>query len=227
MSRQTGSVWSRIKSYFRNRPWLGMWIGIFAAILLVLGLTGNLHTQGNGLPTMYEIGFVSIVIAVWVIAKVFFKTDLTEEYLLGLIFGIQWEFLTEPYWTYLPDRFNILAWKGKDIPLLALGGWGTTMTMALLMSNWFGKRMLGLSGLKLMFDWRVLVCDAIAIQIMGTLAEWTCGILLKCWTYNMGFGMGISPFGLGWEIHIGYMIVMFWYATTMRVWKYKLEKKIK
>ena len=50
---------------------------------------------------------------------------------------IQWEFLTEPYWTYLPDRFNILVWK--DIPLLMLLGWGTAFTMTLLLSNWLGK----------------------------------------------------------------------------------------
>jgi len=226
MAANKPSIWKSIRNYFKNRPWLGMWIGIFSAALILLGVTGNLHTQGNGLPTIYEIGFVSIVIIVWVIAKVFFKNDLTEEYLMGILFGIQWEFLTEPYWTYLPDRFNILAWHGKDIPLLALGGWGTTMTMALVISNWLGKRLFGLSGLKLLFDWRILLCDALAIQFMGTMAEWTCGILLKCWTYNLGFGMGKSPFGLGWEIHIGYMIVMFWYGTTMRVWKYKLEKKI-
>ena len=39
----------------------------------------------------------------------------------------------------------------------------------------------------------------------------------------MEFGIGKSPLGLGWEIHIGYVIVMFWYGTTFRVWKLKLE----
>ena len=39
----------------------------------------------------------------------------------------------------------------------------------------------------------------------------------------MPFDLGNSPLGLGWEVHIGYIIVMFWYGTTFRVWKLKLE----
>ena len=220
------SWWKALRNYFKARPWLRMWTAIIIAALSILAATGQIHTQGNGFPTVYELSSVMAAIGVWVIAKYFFKTDLMEEYLMGWIFGIQWEFLTEPYWTYLPDKFNVLVWRGKDIPLLALCGWGTTLTIALILSDWFGKLIFRIRPRILHLDWRVLLCDALAIQIMGSLAEWSYGILLHCWDYNLGFGIGKSPLGLGWEIHIGYMIIMFWYGTTMRVWKAKLEGEL-
>jgi hypothetical protein len=214
--------WARgLVGYFKARRWLMLWLGIFAVSLVVLALTGQIHMQGDGYPTGYELGAIGIYSAIWLIAKVAFKRDLTEEYLLGLIFGIQWEFLTEPYWTYLPDKFNVLVWK--DIPLLMLMGWGAAFTLSLLLSHWIGKKLFGLDAKSIVFDWRVLLCDAIAISVVGTAGEWTYGILLECWTYNVDFGLGKSPLGLGWEVHIGYLIVMFWYGTTFRVWKLKLE----
>jgi hypothetical protein len=218
-----GSGTGRVRGYLRPRKWIVAWAAIFLAALIALAATGQIHIQGNGWPTWYELSVPLIAAAIWAIARFVFKTDLTEEYLLGIIFGVQWEFLTEPYWTYLPDRFNVLVWKTKDIPLLALPGWGTTFALALLLTNWIGKEIFRLKPKELLFDWRVLFCDALSIQLIGMGAEWTYGILLHCWDYEIDFGMGKSPLGLGWEIHIGYMIVMFWYATTMRVWKLKLE----
>jgi len=218
------SWWHAVVRYFKDRPWLRLWAVIVIASLALLALTGQIHLQGNGWPTQYELGSVLAAVLVWTIAKAFFKRDLMEEFLMGWIFGIQWEFLTEPYWTYLPDKFNVVAWK--DIPLLALIGWGTTFTLAILISDWLGKVIFRLPHRNLLIDWRVLLCDAIAIQFMGSLAEWSYGILLHCWDYNVNFGMGKSPLGLGWEIHIGYMIIMFWYGTTMRVWSLKLEGKL-
>lgn len=215
------SLWRSFTGYFKARPWLLIWLGIFAAGILILALAGQIHLQGDGYPTWYEWSVIVQVAAIWLIARFIFKVDLTEEYLLGVIFGIQWEFLTEPYWTYLPDKFNVLAWR--DVPIMALVGWSTNFTIALLFSNWLGRKFFKLSPEQLMFDWRVLICDAIAIQIFGTAAEWTYGILFHCWDYNMDFGLGKSPVGLGWEVHIGYLIVFFWYGTTLRVWKRKLE----
>jgi len=220
------SLWKALKNYFKARPWLQLWAIIVIAALAILGATGQIHTQGNGYPTFFEISVLTTAIFVWIIAKVFFKQDLLEEYLMGWIFGIQWEFMTNPYWTYLPDKFNILVWQGKTIPLLGLCGWGTIFTVTILASNWIGKRFFGLSPKELLFNWKVLLCDAIAIQVMGSLAEWTYGIYYHCWDYNINFGMGKSPLGLGWEIHIGYWIVIFWYGTTMRVWKLKLEHRL-
>ncbi len=219
-----GSVrkcWRGFVGYFKARPWLVTWIIIFAAGLALLAVTGQVHMQGDGYPTSYELTAVGIYVAIWLIAKVLFKHDLTEEYLLGLIFGIQWEFLTEPYWTYLPDKFNVLVWK--DIPLLMLMGWGAAFTLSLLLSHWIGKKLFKLNAKEIVFDWRVLLCDALAVSLVGIGGEWIYGILLGCWEYNMDFGIGKSPLGLGWEIHIGYVIVMFWYGTTFRVWKLKLE----
>jgi hypothetical protein len=215
-----------LRGYFAARPWLIRWIVIFALALVVLALTGQIHTQGNGRPTPYELSIVALVVLIWVVAKAGFATDLTEEYLLGFIFGVQWEFLTEPYWNYLPDRFNILVWQGKDIPLLGLFGWGMVFPMALLLSNAVGRWLWSLTPKELLFDWRVLLADAIAIQVVGTGAEWLWGIALHCWDYAVDFGIGKSPLGLGWEIHIGYVIVMFWFGTTFRVWKLKLEGEL-
>jgi len=212
--------------YFKARPWLVMWSILIIGCLTLLAAAGQIHTQGNGYPTIYEASVITTAIFVWLIAKFRFKTDLMEEYVLGWIFGIQWEFLTNPYWTYLPGKFNILVWQGKTIPLLGLCGWGTIFTVTLLASNWIGKKVFHLSGKGLLLNWKILVCDAIAIQVMGSLSEWSYGILLHCWDYNINFGMGKSPLGLGWEIHIGYFIVFFWYGTTMRVWKLRLEHKI-
>jgi hypothetical protein len=90
-------------------------------------------------------------------------------------------------------------------------------------SNWLARRFFKLTPEKLLFDPRILLCDAIAIQIVGSLAEWTYGILFHCWDYAISFGIGKSPLGLGWEVHIGYVFVFFWYGTTMRVWKSRLE----
>jgi hypothetical protein len=207
--------------YFRKRRWLAAWLAIFAFCLIVLAATGLIHTQGSGWPTIYEWSVVSSAIIVWVGAKVLFKVDLSEEYLMGIIFGIQWEFLTEPYWTYLPDKFNILVWK--DVPLLGLLGWGPALTLAMYFSNWLARRLFRITPQKLLFDPRILLCDAIAIQIIGSLAEWTYGIYFHCWDYSLNFGIGKSPLGLGWEVHIGYVIVFFWYGTTLRVWKSRLE----
>ena len=213
-------------NYFKNRPWLITWLFIFSLAIIILALTGNIHTQGNGKVTVYEWGLILSTIGIWIIANFLFKRDLTEEYLMGIIFGIQWEFLTEPYWTYLPDKFNVLAWKGKDIPLLALMGWGAVFTLAVIFSNFIGKTVFKLHPKQLIFDWRVLICDAIAIQLFGSFAEWLFGIVFHCWDYNLSFGIGKSLLGLGWEVHIGYMIVMFWYGTTFRVWKLKLENDL-
>jgi hypothetical protein len=215
------SAWGDFIGYFKARPWLVTWLAIFAVSLVVLAVAGQIHTQGDGYPTAYELGAIGIYAGIWIAAKVFFKTDLTEEYLLGLIFGIQWEFLTEPYWTYLPDRFNVLVWK--DIPLLMLMGWGAAFTLSLLLSHWFARKIFKLDVRKMVFDWKILFCDAVAVSIVGVAGEWLYGILLGCWVYNVDFGIGKSPLGLGWEIHIGYVIVMFWYGTTLRVWKLKLE----
>lgn len=213
--------WDGFIGYFKARLWLVLWLAIFAVSLALLAVTGQFHTQGNGYPTIYEWSAIAIHVGIWLIAKVFFKRDLTEEYLLGLIFGIQWEFLTEPYWTYLPDKINVLVWK--DIPILMLMAWGLAFALSLLLSHWIGRKLFGLSVKEIVFDWRVLLCDALAISVVGGAAEWTYGILFGCWEYNMEFGIGKSPLGLGWEIHIGYIIVMFWYGTTYRVWKLKLE----
>jgi len=207
--------------YFRARPWLVIWVIIFTVAFILLAVTGQIHAQGDGAPTVYEMTALGITAAIWLIAKLAFKRDLTEEYLMGLIFGIQWEFLTEPYWTYLPDKFNILVWK--DIPLLMLIGWGTSFTLSLLLSNFIGRKLFKLDASQLVFDWRVLLCDAMAVSVVGLIGEWSFGILAHCWTYDLPFNMGTSPFGLGWEVHIGYVIVMFWYGTTFRVWKLKLE----
>ncbi len=201
-----------------------IWSAIIGAFLTILAVTGLLHTQGDGFPTSYEWGIVGSVVLIWIVARFLFHTDFSEEYLLGFIFGVQWEFLTEPYWTYLPGKFNILAWK--DVPIMALVGWCSAFALTLHLSEWLGKKIFQLSGLRLIFDWRILICDAVAIQIVGVSAEWLCGVLLKCWTYNVDFGLGKSPIGLGWELHIGYVIVMFWYGTTLRVWKSKLEGRI-
>jgi hypothetical protein len=213
--------WRSVIDYFRARTWLVIWLAIFAASLILLAATGQFHTQGNGYPTIYEWSAIAIHVGVWLIAKLALKHDLTEEYLLGLIFGIQWEFLTEPYWTYLPHKVNVLVWR--DIPILMLMAWGLAFALALLLSHWIGKKLFGLDAKSLVFDWRILLCDAIAISVVGGAAEWTYGVLLGCWKYEVDFGLGKSPLGLGWEIHIGYMIVMFWYGTTFRVWKMKLE----
>jgi hypothetical protein len=212
---------SSFLGYFRQRHWLVVWLAVFAAGLIVLAVTGQIHTQGSGWPTIYEWSVVSSAVMVWIAAKLFLKLDLSEEYLMGIIFGIQWEFLTEPYWTYLPDKFNVLVWK--DLPLMGLFGWGPTLTIAMYSSNWLARRFFKLTPEKLLFDPRILLCDAIAIQIVGSLAEWTYGILFHCWDYAISFGIGKSPLGLGWEVHIGYVFVFFWYGTTMRVWKSRLE----
>jgi hypothetical protein len=213
-------------AYFRTRPWLVVWLAIFAVAVAALALTHQIHFQGNGRPTSLEWSIWIIATLVFVVAKFVFKTDLAAEYLLGTLFGIQWEFLTEPYWTYLPDKFNVLVWSTKDIPLMALPGWGTNFAVALLFSEWLGRRLWKESLAKLVFDWRVLLTDAISIQLIGSFAEWLYGIHFHGWDYNLDFGLGKSPLGLGWEIHAGYNIVFFWYGTTMRVWRMKLDGKL-
>ena len=45
------SIVQRIAGYFRARTWLWVWLIIFAVSLLILGVTGNLHTQGTGSVT--------------------------------------------------------------------------------------------------------------------------------------------------------------------------------
>lgn len=222
----SNTILDNLINYFRARPWLIIWLIIFTLAIIILSATGHIHTQGNGRITGYEWSLILSTIAIWIIAMVIFKRDLTEEYLMGIIFGIQWEFLTEPYWTYLPNKFNVLAWSGKDIPLLALIGWGAVFTLAVILSNKIGKAIFKLTPKQFIFDWRVLLCDAIAIQLIGSFAEWLFGIRFHCWDYNLTFGLGKSPLGLGWEVHVGYMIVMFWYGTTFRVWKLKLEKEL-
>lgn len=213
----------RLVGYLAARPWLLAFLVAVGGGLALLAVTGNLWLQGNGRVTVYEWGTLLVTLALWLGAWLFFRRDLTEELVLGWVFGIQWEFLTEPYWTYLPDKFNVVAWHGKDVPVLALVGWGAVFALTMLLTDWLGKRLLGKPPAKLLFDWRVLLIDAAAIQVVGTAAEWFLGIHLGCWQYNLGFGIGTSPLGLGWEVHIGYMIVMFWYGTTYRVWKLRLE----
>ncbi len=220
------SLLNNFFEYFKIRKWLIPGIIVAVCALIILALTGQIYTQGNGSITIFEWSCVISAILIWAIAKFVFKKDFIEEYIMGWIFGIQWEFLTEPYWTYLPNKFNILVWMGKDIPILALIGWGTVFTLTIQVSNLIGNKVFKLSPKQLIFNWRVLLCDALAIQIVGSCAEWALGIFLHCWTYNLEFGIGKSPLGLGWEVHIGYMIVMFWYGTTFRVWKLKLEGEL-
>jgi hypothetical protein len=216
-------MWQRLIAYFRARPWLVIWLAIFAVATLLLWLTGNIHVQGSGRPALLELSVPVIAAVVWLVAKLFFRVDLTEEYLLGTLFGIQWEFLTEPYWTYLPGKFNVLIWDTKDVPLIALLGWGTNFTMALLLSEKLGKLVFGLSPRRLIFNWKVLLCDTVAIQLVGTFAEWLYGIHFHGWDYTQHFGLGTMPWGLPVEVQVGYTIVFYWYGTTMRVWKTKLE----
>jgi hypothetical protein len=207
--------------YFRRRPWLLVFLAVVALGLWALRASGNLHLQGNGRVTVYEWACVAATVLVWLVARLGCKTDLIEEYVMGWIFAAQWEFLTEPYWRYIPDKFNVVAWR--DIPILALVGWGPTFALTLLLTNWLGRRLFRLDPRQLMFDWRVLALDVLAIQLIGSSAEWLLGVHFHCWDYTMPFGIGRSPLGLGWEVHIGYAIVFFWYGTTMRVWKYKME----
>jgi len=216
------SVWK----YFQARLWLRIWFGIMVAASVLLYATGQIHTQGGGWPTSYELYALGNAIGVYVVARIFFKQDLIEEYFLACLFGIQWEIMTEPMWTYLPDKFNILVWQGKDIPLFAVFGWGNIFVVSILASDWLGKRLFRIAPRKLLFDWRILVCDAVAIQVLGSFSEWLFGIYFHCWDYVYSAGIGKSPLGLGWEIHLGYFFIMFWYGTTMRVWKLKLEHKL-
>jgi len=221
------SSWSRgLIGYFSRRRWLVWAAGLFIVVFALLYLTGQIHAQGDGYPTLYELSMPLGAVLIWLFFKFALKQDLIEEFFMGWMFGIQWEIMTEPYWTYLPGKLNILVWAGKDIPLLALAGWGPAFTLAILLSEALGKRLFGLNLRKIVFDWRTLVLDAVGIQVVGSLLEWFYGIKLHCWDYNIDFGIGKSPLGLGWEIHIGYMIVMFWYGTTFRVWKLKLEGKL-
>lgn len=220
------STIAKFINYFKTRPYLIAWITISTIILTSLAFSGQIYIQGNGYVTIYELSCVIGTIIIWLLAWFIFRKNFIEEYIMGWIFGIQWEFLTEPYWTYLPNKFNVLVWKGKDLPLLAIIGWGTVFTLTVQFSDLIGKTLFKLNSKQLLFNWRVLLCDAIAIQIVGSFAEWLFGILLHCWTYNLGFGIGKSPLGLGWEVHIGYMIVMFWYGTTFRVWKLKMEGQL-
>jgi hypothetical protein len=212
-----------VLDYFKARTWLVIWLAVCAAAVVLLAVTGNVHTQGDGWPTALECSCVVIPLAVWALFKLALKIDLAEELLLGTLFGIQWEFLTEPYWTYLPDKFNVLVWSTKDIPLLALMGWGTNFALALLLSEWLGKRLFGKEPRQLVIDWRVLLTDTVAIQIVGSAAEWLYGVYFHGWDYTMDFGLGLSPLGLPWEVQIGYTLVFYWYGTTMRVWRLKLE----
>lgn len=163
---------------------------------------------------------------IYVVARYFFRKDLLEEYFMACLFGLQWEVMTEPFWTYLPDKFNIMVWHGKDIPVFAVFGWGNIFVASLLASNWLGGKLFKLSPEKLLFDWRVLFCDAISIQVLGSFSEWLFGIAFHCWDYSLPAGVGKSPLGLGWEVHLGYFFIMFWYGTTMRVWKMKLERAL-
>jgi len=220
-------AWGKaLGGYYKARPWLKRWTMIGVAGLALLAVTGQFHVQGNGLPTIFEISSLLITIGIYTLSRIFFKQDLIEEYFMACLFGIQWEIMTEPMWTYLPGKFNILVWQGKDIPLFAAFGWGNIFVVSLLASNWLGRRLFGLSPRKLLFDWRVLLCDALAIQVLGSFSEWLFGIVFQCWTYDLPAGIGVSPLGLGWEIHLGYFFIMFWYGTTMRVWKLKLEGEI-
>ncbi len=213
----------RFINYFKHRPWLIIWISACTIGLIFLASMGLIHSQGNGKATIFELSCVIIAIAVWLIAFFKFKVDLTSEYIMGWLFGISWEFLTEPYWTYLPDKFNILVWR--DIPLLALVGWATNFSLTIHFSQWIGKTFFKLSGENMLFSWKILLCDAIAIEIICSSAEWLYGVVFHCWNYNMNFNIGKSPLGLPWEVHIGYVVIMFWYATTLRVWREKMDGK--
>jgi len=224
--KRTSSLSGSLVGYFAGKRWLLWSAGILAVTLAVMARTGWIHVQGNGRPTLYELSPILGAVVTWLFFKLVLKQDLIEEFFMGWIFGIQWEIMTEPYWTYLPGKFNILFWPGKDIPLLGLAGWGPAFTFAILLSEAIGKRLFGLNLRKIVFDWRTLVLDAVGIQVVGSLLEWFYGIKLHCWDYNINYGIGKSPLGLGWEIHFGYMIVMFWYGTTFRVWKMKLEGRI-
>ena len=215
-----------LRGYFKARLWLRIWTVILAGALVLLYATGQIHAQGSGYPTIYEMYAVLNALGIYVFARIYLKQDLIEEYFMACLFGIQWEIMTEPFWTYLPDKFNILVWQGKDIPLFAAFGWGNIFVVSVLASNWLGRKFFGLSPEKLLFDWRVLICDAIAIQVLGSFSEWLFGIVFHCWDYMYSAGIGKSPLGLGWEVHLGYFFIMFWYGTTMRVWKLKLEHKL-
>ena len=72
----------------------------------------------------------------------------------------------------------------------------------------------------------ILICDMIAAQLIATPLESFVGIYLKSWRYDIDFGLGKSPLGIPWEVQIGYCIIVFWYATTMRVWNRKMDGEL-
>ena len=68
---------ARFLDYFLDRPWLVVWMGIFTTALVVLGILGQIHVQGDGAPTRFEIIALCICAGVWIAAKLFFRRDLT------------------------------------------------------------------------------------------------------------------------------------------------------
>lgn len=209
--------------YFTDRPWLIAWFAVVTAALLILGLTGHIYIQGDGNITTYEVQAFLFATAVWCIAKYGFKKDLTAEFILGATFGCQWEFLTWSHWTYLPDKFNILIVHRWGLPLIMIPCWGSILALVICFSNFLAGKVLKIPYKKLIFDKRILLCDMIAVQVIGCVIEAIVGVWIKAWTYDIDYGMGKSPIGLPWDIHIGYCIIIFWYATTMRVWNRRLD----
>ena len=212
--------------YFRQRPWLIAWLAVVSAGLLVLGLTGHIYIQGNGRITTYEIQSFLFAIAVWCVAKFIFKKDLTAEFVLGATFGCQWEFLTWSQWTYQPDKFNILIVHRWGLPLIMIPCWGSILALIICFSNFLAKKVFRIPYKKLIFDYRILLCDMVSAQVIGCTIEAIVGIWIRAWTYDIDYGLGNSPVGLPWYVHIGYGIVIFWYATTMRVWNRKLDGEL-
>ena len=113
-----------------------------------------------------------------IIAATVFKKDLTGMFFASMIFGAAFEWVTEAYWDY---SLKVYLWR--DISLFVIIGWGYSITIFVLLSNWiFGSLTRQKGTIKI--DWRIIPCDMVVGTIWFVANEFLGMKILHLWAYS-------------------------------------------
>jgi hypothetical protein len=143
-----------------------------------------------------------------------------RQWIAGVVLGILFELLTEPYWNY-----HLSFYLFRDLSPIIMLGWGSSFVLVVNFSEWIYKRIFKRKRVDI-FDRRLFITDFLASLVVLTAMEYVGVNILHGWDYNsavLGWQIMIPYLNLPLEALFGLAIVAFMLPTYVRHWGQKTK----